>query len=1054
MDSVARLRALDPLCSFIVQAPAGSGKTELLTQRFLALLPTVEEPEQILALTFTRKAAQEMRHRILHALQQAKQQTLLTSPHQFKTRELANLALMHSQKKSWDILEHPQRLQITTFDAFCARIYQSIPRHEEAIFPNLSPHPEYCYQRAIQKWFDICREHPAFQQPLEHLLQLTQNRIDELFKQMSELLSKRDQWMHWIHDVAEADETLHQQTLIQLSDMVWSPWLSCIPERLQNDLMELVKITLQLLPNQYQALQDWSDFAVISPKQLEELKSILLTQTGEYRKKWNISKKDCSKEIYPEILDKGKLLLEELDSYPEFKKLLVLLARIPHPEYVSIDITTLQPYFQLLPVLAACLHMEFAEQDVTDFIYIAQQALHAIQTTDLNLYFDTHLHHLLIDEFQDTSTQQIQFIEQLTQDWSHTPHKTLFVVGDPMQSIYRFRSADVGIFLKVQQHGLPQVHLEPLFLQQNFRSAPKLIQELNAQFQHIFPSKEDLMLGGVSFRPAHPARPENPDSELYAHYYPSAEAQTLRILDIIQEAKKFPNISVAILVKNRYQLPLILDAMKAKSVPFQGVDLTALGQLPHIRDVWHITQLLLNPHNRLHELVVLRSPFCGLSLDALQILAQAAPQKTLLDKQYLRLLDESYQLRFNHLIDAFDEANQWRYQKPFLETLQALLTALNIDQTLNESQQYELRKFFDIIHEFCDKHVWPDSHQIQETLNNTYIAFAEGLNLQVMTIHKSKGLEFDWVIIPYMGDANKPPSANAFEWIPLPTSNFSLPAFCLSAHGEHIELLKWYEQQHAIHENQRLCYVALTRAKSRLYLLDDKDKAEKNSFRSLFPEHFFTAKESLGEVAISPTHEELKRLPIQAFQPHSKALPTTFMGAGEPFQNAHEVKHLGIALHRLLQWICEYHPDSMDDIPWHLATVHLQNQGVSRSLLPHIKQLINQFWHCPTGQWIKNSYPFEKNEYSLLAKDEGIVRELILDRTFIDGEHLWIIDFKTSSEHTNAKAQYIRQLNHYATHMQKLFPQHQIHCGLYFLSTQYFHQWMFKHTEMESLVNS
>lgn len=1054
MDNAARLRALDPTRSFIVQAPAGSGKTELLTQRFLALLPTVEEPEQILALTFTRKAAQEMRHRVLHALQQAKQQTLLSSPHQVKTRELANLALQQSEHQSWDLLEHPQRLQITTFDAFCARIYQSIPRNEDAIFPNLSPHPEYCYKRAIQKWFDICREHPHFQEPLEALLHQSQNRIDELFKQMSQLLTKRDQWMHWIHDMASASPLNHEYNLKHLAQMVWTPWSTCLPQRIQNDLIQLIHTTIQLLPGQYESLQSWVDFATISPNQIEALSTFLLTQAGEYRKKWNITKKDCSKEQFAEIQEKGSLLLEELEAHPEFKQLLIRLPRLPHPDHVQFNVKAVEPYFQLLPILAACLHMEFAEQDATDFIYIAQQALHAIQTTDLNLYFDNHLHHLLIDEFQDTSTQQIQFIEQLTQDWSQTPHKTLFVVGDPMQSIYRFRSADVGIFLKVQQQGLPQVCLEPLFLQQNFRSAPRLIHELNSQFQTIFPIEENMMLGGVSFRHAHPARPENPHSELFAHYYTSPEAQATGIIEIIQEARNFPQISIAILVKNRYQLPLILDALKAENLPFQGVDLTALGQLPHIRDVWHITQLLLNPQHRLHELVVLRSPCCGLTMDALQILAQAAPKKSLLDKQYINLLDAENQIRFQNLIDAVEEALRWRFQKPFMDILQELLESLHVYKMLSDSQQYELRKFFDIIHEFCDKHIWPDSEQIQESLDNCYIALTEGIDLQVMTIHKSKGLEFDWVIIPNMGDANKPSSPNWFEWIPLPATNFLLPAFCLSAHDDYVELFKWYEHQHAMHENQRLCYVGLTRAKSRLYLLDDKEKAEKNSFRNLFPESFFKPKDVLQKFEPEPSHHELKRLPCHALQSQIKSTPTTFLGAGESFQNAHESKHLGIALHRLLQWICENHPEHLDDVPWHLAQHHLQQQGITKSLLPYIKQLITQFWHCPRGQWIRDTYSFEKNEYALLAKDQGIVRELILDRTFIDGNHLWIIDFKTSSEHTKAKPQYIRQLNHYAEHMQKIYPQHVIHCGLYFLSTQHFHEWVFKNTPTHDLIES
>lgn len=411
------------------------------------------------------------------------------------------------------------------------------------------------------------------------------------------------------------------------------------------------------------------------------------------------------------------------------------------------------------------------------------------------------------------------------------------------------------------------------------------------------------------------------------------------------------------------------------------------------------------------------------------------------------MLTPENQIRFIKIVDAIEEAKRSQFQKPFMETLQGLLQDLGIDEIFSASQQQELRKFYDIIDTFCEKHTWPDSAQIQDTLDQTYIALSEGIELQVMTIHKSKGLEFDWVIIPNMGDANKPSAPNWFEWIPLPNPKFSLPAFCLSAHDDYIDLFKWYENQHSMHENQRLCYVGLTRAKSKLYLLDDKEKPKKNSFRSLFPTDFFTCNDHVATLEQAPTHDELKRRPLNLYEPISKKPETSFLGTGAPFHNAHEVKHLGIALHRLLQWICEHHPRELQEIPWHLAQYHLTQNAIQTSLMPYIQQLISQFWHCPTGQWIKHKYAFEKNEYAILVKDEGIVRELILDRTFIEDQQLWVIDFKTSSEHTEAKQQYIRQLNHYATHMQKLYPNHHIHCGLYFLSTQHFHQWSFIESE-------
>lgn len=104
-DAEGRIRALDADESFIVEAPAGAGKTELLTQRFLRLLQTVSEPEEIIAITFTNKAASEMRARILDSLQDAADEVPVDKAHKQQTRELALSALRRSSERNWRLLE-------------------------------------------------------------------------------------------------------------------------------------------------------------------------------------------------------------------------------------------------------------------------------------------------------------------------------------------------------------------------------------------------------------------------------------------------------------------------------------------------------------------------------------------------------------------------------------------------------------------------------------------------------------------------------------------------------------------------------------------------------------------------------------------------------------------------------------------------------------------------------------------------------------------------------------------------------------------------------------
>ena len=128
-DENARRDALDATRSFLVQAPAGSGKTELLIQRLLALLARVDEPERILALTFTRKAAGEMRERVVDALSAAARAEPLDpgQPHLAVTRELAHAVLAQDARRGWALALHPARLRIMTFDALTTWIVRNAP---------------------------------------------------------------------------------------------------------------------------------------------------------------------------------------------------------------------------------------------------------------------------------------------------------------------------------------------------------------------------------------------------------------------------------------------------------------------------------------------------------------------------------------------------------------------------------------------------------------------------------------------------------------------------------------------------------------------------------------------------------------------------------------------------------------------------------------------------------------------------------------------------------------------------------------------------------------
>ena len=158
---------------------------------------------------------------------------------------------------------------------------------------------------------------------------------------------------------------------------------------------------------------------------------------------------------------------------------------------------------ELLPRAAAELMLVFAERGQADFTEIAQGAVRALgepdAPTDLLLSLDVRIKHILVDEFQDTSISQWELLERLTAGWQRGDGRTVFAVGDPMQSIYRFREAEVGLFLRARHQGLGNVALEALQLTTNFRSQAGIVDWVNATFPRVLPPLEDETLGAVPY---------------------------------------------------------------------------------------------------------------------------------------------------------------------------------------------------------------------------------------------------------------------------------------------------------------------------------------------------------------------------------------------------------------------------------------------------------------------------------------------------------------------------------------------------------------------------
>lgn len=1068
MDAQQRNQATDPSLSFIVQAPAGSGKTEILTQRYLRLLSTVSAPEQIVALTFTRKAASEMRERIVRALQDAKKNTQAQSPHQQKTLAFAAEALKRDAFFHWDLLLQPHRLRINTIDSLCQSINQAIPLIDKQIaYTKITDKAQRHYFNASQQCIQFALETPSYQQAIKTLLVHVDNRQDRLLNLFQGLLAQRDQWLTPLFQARTQEKSTFEQGLRFIEEHELALLRKSLPIPLAEELLycvgELSRIENN--PNSPRYLfQNWDNFQLINQELAKALCKVLLTTEGNFRKGFDhhvgLISTSCPPQEYKKLKNASKELLTALNDYPDFLKSLIQVSNLPNPEYNLEQWDVLQALFLLLPLLVGHLHVLFSQHNEVDFTTISQQALKALgdplHPTDLALYLDHSVHHILVDEFQDTSITQYSLLTQLVSGWQQGDGKTLFIVGDPMQSIYRFRQAEVGLFFKAKEQGIGDVALQALELSCNFRSTKTLVTWVNQQFTKIFPKQIDIESGAVTYHPSINVIEQEEESFIQALQFKNREHEAQHLIQLIQyELNTHPKQNIAILVRSRSQLKVIISLLRQHQIPYQGTDITLLANLAHIRDVWCFTKALLAPANRLAWLAILRSPYCGLSLNDLHAIAQFNKKKSiysaLLQLSTIKNLSEEGRIRAQFMFKIMHQALQHRYESRLSSWVIDTLKKLHLASILTPNQLDDLEQFWNLLDQYEQEGRLNDEKEFLEELNKLYSQQATPSKLQIMTIHKSKGLEFDTVFLPSLGSEPNKGDKPMLRWLNLPTHqhNLLLMSPIQAAHQDHCPLYDYLGQidkTKGNYEVQRLLYVAVTRAKSRLYLMDHSEKSSKNSFKSLLNNQNFQDQELINEILekalLVPQNLRLPLHYYQANEPEPLVFTPQTTGLFLPSIS----RLIGIVTHQLLQWICDNHP-CFEQISWNLVTYELKKLGfdtlMQKEALTNIKEQILRLYQDPIGAWIIAQHAKEQNEYELLVQQHAKTKTKIIDRTFEDQGKCWIIDFKTGKEDENSKEKYHQQLNEYGFYLRHSTSL-SIHCGIYYLPNNLWISWQYE----------
>ena len=1040
-DARARELALDPTHSFIVQAPAGSGKTELLTQRFLRLLAGVEEPEQILAITFTRKAAGEMRERILAALHKARGDRPEAEWAQ-RTWELARAALARDAERGWQLTDNPNRLRVLTFDSLAASLAGQMPVLSRlGSAPHAREDARPLYREAARQLLTRLGDDdigPALQTVLRHL----HNRLGRLEELLVDMLGKRDQWLpHLDADPEDMAQVLRDQIEYHIAVSTQR-----IPADRLDALVRLARIAAPRVPEgklawlprwaerdtppgtAWEDLPDWLGLVELALTKSDPVFRTRLTKSEGF------PPKDPAK-------DEMIALLQALADEPGLAEALHSLRTLPLAPPDAEQRQLLDALAQVLRLAAAELLLVFQASGELDFVEIQQRALRALGTPDAPgeaaLRLDYRLHHLLVDEFQDTSSGQYQLLTRLTAGWEPGDGRTLFLVGDPMQSIYRFRKAEVSLFLQTFEGQLGEIALTPLTLARNFRSQAGLVDWFNSAFRQIFPVARDIALGAMPHTPSEAVHPALPGEAVTVHPLNTSDArvEAERVVGIVRQRLAESPGTIAILARARSHLGEIARALGEAGIPYQAVKVAPLADQPTVRDLHALLRALLHPADRLHWLALLRSPLVGLSLDDIVRLAEGEPRHLralLADPRARARLSADGRQRAERLHALLEQELPARHRRPLREWLEGFWLALGgaVVGRREDAEAYLA---------LVERHAGPDGIEDLSLLENALAELyappdtrPEAERVLLTTLHQSKGLQFDTVILPGLGRKARNDEARLLYWHELPrpeggTELLIAPIPRRAGADPLVDYLKMIERQKADHEQQRLLYVAATRAESQLHLLGhvkfsrDKKKAgepypESSSLlATLWPivEQYFAEltppQETADEDApAAPVSEQRIAADWRLSAPPGIVAPSPTPAGEEPgiefLWAGDTARHVGTLVHRWLERIAreglaDWPATRIDQLPPRFRTA-LATLGVAPDALgeatDEVTRALRQTLEDERGRWILDAHEQAACELPMTVLDEqGEPRQYVIDRTFIADGVRWIIDYKT-----------------------------------------------------------
>ena len=748
----------------VVAAAAGSGKTRVLVERFLRLVSQGYRPDQILTITYTRKAAAEMKRRIVDELKKA------------GNAEAAQIA---------------ETGPIQTVHGFCERTLR-----ENAIAAKLDPDFEI-----IEQGDQSALVSRSITESLA--LPFAEDEEDSFATELVEALAGRRGGAK----AGQEQDSPHQVLIDSVSRVI---------SKFRGTSMTV------------------SDLE----RMAESPEALLAT--------WREQVLDSLPESVREALVPEGTLDEQLAG--AYKAAKVAKPRWVRPQEEP-DTVAARHTVALLHLAAAAwrkIEADMTRRAKLDFILLERLAVDlVVQNPSVRARLAKQYPIVFVDEAQDLNPMQYQLLDALT-----CGHRML--VGDAQQSIYGFRLADVDLF---RNHPV-RAEIVPLPLSKNFRSEPGILAFVDAMFKQVWgeryrPMGED---GNVIYLDSAP-KPAFDGVELWPLEQRDTSAVARMVADLVAEQKQARDVCILVR-RSSYGADLLrrLERIGVKAQLVGGTERYFTRM--EVRDVANALRALVNPHDDFSLLATLRSPFAGVSLDAITMLAAGEDKKqsvysqlsdgggvTAIPEDDLRIIAEfrawfDPMSRYADRLAAWEAIGELYATSPFLE---ALARRSNHAQLLAN-----VRKLLALATAQPEMGPAEFAERVRETQRLGHREGEapvddEGVDaVTIMTIHKAKGLEFPVVVVPETHDQiARPP----WGWV-MADARMPMVATRFPGGGNiYAEFLSFAEGARGSEEEWRVLYVALTRAKSRLCVVIDPRKRT-DSYAGLMAKHLGFSAES------------------------------------------------------------------------------------------------------------------------------------------------------------------------------------------------------------------